>query len=73
MCLSTHHAANQPAAPALTADPELVAQLSSMGFSEAACTRAALAVKNAGAEAAMEWVFAHMEDPDINTPLGEMV
>lgn len=61
----------QPAAaPALSADPALVAQLASMGFSEAACTRAALAVKNAGPEAAMEWVLAHMEDPNINAPLG---
>jgi len=51
----------------------LVAQLSSMGFSEAACTRAALAVKNAGVEAAMEWVLAHMDDPDINAPLGVCV
>ncbi|KAF5825731.1 UBA-like protein, partial [Dunaliella salina] len=60
----------QAPTPALTADPALVAQLASMGFSEAACTRAALAVKNAGPEAAMEWVLTHMEDPDINAPLG---
>lgn len=30
---------------------------------------AAVAVKNSNAEAAMEWVFAHMEDPDFNEPL----
>jgi hypothetical protein len=30
---------------------------------------AALATGNNNAEAAMEWVFAHMEDPDFNDPL----
>jgi hypothetical protein len=29
----------------------------------------ALATRNAGADAATEWVFAHMEDPDFNDPL----
>jgi hypothetical protein len=35
------------------------------------CSRAfaALAIGNNNAEAAMEWVFAHMEDPDFNDPL----
>ena len=41
----------------------------SMGFSENGSKRAAIAVKNASAEAAMEWVFAHMEDADFNDPL----
>ena len=26
-------------------------------------------MQNGGAEAAMEWVLSHMEDPDFNTPL----
>ena len=39
----------------------------SMGFSENASKRAALAVRNASAEHAMEW-FAHMEDADFNDP-----
>jgi hypothetical protein len=30
---------------------------------------AALATGNNNAEAAMEWVFGHMEDPDFNDPL----
>ncbi len=30
---------------------------------------AALAVGNSHSEAAMEWVFSHMEDPDFNDPL----
>ena len=50
-------------------DETIVAQLISMGFSENGCKRAAVAVKNANAEVAMEWVFAHMEDSDFNDPL----
>eukprot|EP00976_Prorocentrum_cordatum_P064603 1177557-Prorocentrum_minimum.AAC.6 len=40
-----------------------------MGFSENGSKRAALATGNSSAEASMEWVFAHMEDPDFNDPL----
>lgn len=58
-----------PAAPAPVADDMLVTQLESMGFSRNACTRAALAVNNSGAEAAMEWLLTHMEDPDFNDPI----
>jgi len=60
------------AAPASTApepNPEIVAQLMSMGFSENGSKRAALATGNSSAEASMEWVFGHMEDPDFNSPL----
>jgi ubiquitin carboxyl-terminal hydrolase 5/13 len=57
------------AAAAVEPDEAIVAQLLSMGFSENGCKRAALATKNSNAEAAMEWVFAHMEDPDFNEPL----
>ncbi|KAL4452659.1 hypothetical protein ABPG75_008321 [Micractinium tetrahymenae] len=63
------------AAPATAAAPQpdetIVAQLVSMGFSENGSKRAALAVGNSSAEAATEWVFAHMEDPDFNSPLPE--
>jgi len=50
-------------------DPDIVASIIGMGFSENAAKRAALAVSNSGAEAAMEWVFSHGEDPDFNDPL----
>lgn len=50
-------------------DQELVAQLISMGFSENGCKRAAIATGNSNAEAAMEWIFSHMEDADFNDPL----
>ena len=40
-----------------------------MGFSENGSKRACVAVNNANADVAMNWVFAHMEDPDFNSPL----
>ncbi|RMX64099.1 hypothetical protein DD238_006908 [Peronospora effusa] len=48
------------------ADEVLVAQLVSMGFSENCCKRAVIATGNSNAEAAMEWILNHMEDPDFN-------
>jgi len=51
------------------ADAGIVAQLVSMGFSENGSKRAAMATGNSDAEVAMNWVFAHMEDPDFNDPL----
>lgn len=49
-------------------DPAIVSQLVAMGFSENGSKRAAIATNNVSAEASMEWVFAHMEDPDFNDP-----
>ena len=40
-----------------------MSQLSTMGFSEIRCKKALLATGNGDAEAAMEWLFSHMEDP----------
>jgi len=57
-----------PAAKEITADDAIVAQLVAMGFSENGSKRAAIATSNASAEVAMEWVFAHSEDPDFNDP-----
>ena len=48
-------------------DEGVVAQLVSMGLSENGCRRAAIATQN-NVEAAMEWYFAHSEDPDFNDP-----
>jgi ubiquitin carboxyl-terminal hydrolase 5/13 len=58
-------------APALAQVPneEIVMQLVGMGFSENGSKRASLATGNTSAEASMEWVFSHMEDPDFNDPL----
>jgi ubiquitin carboxyl-terminal hydrolase 5/13 len=66
-------------AAALTPDPALVATVTGMGFGEHAARRGALAAARAAegtgvpasAEAAMEWVLAHMDDPDVNDPLPE--
>ncbi|KAF8905100.1 ubiquitin carboxyl-terminal hydrolase 14 [Gymnopilus junonius] len=46
-----------------------MAQLEGMGFPTIRCQKALLATGNNDAEAAMEWLFAHMEDPDIDAPI----
>jgi ubiquitin carboxyl-terminal hydrolase 5/13 len=40
-----------------------LAQLEAMGFPPIRCQKALLATGNSDPEAAMEWLFAHMEDP----------
>jgi ubiquitin carboxyl-terminal hydrolase 5/13 len=57
------------AQPAFTANPEALANLEQMGFPAARCEKALHATGNTDANAAMEWLFAHMEDPDIDEPL----
>ncbi|KAI9482876.1 MAG: hypothetical protein EXX96DRAFT_599574 [Benjaminiella poitrasii] len=46
-----------------------IEQLSAMGFSVNRCKRALLSTGNQGAEAAMNWIFEHMDDPDVDDPL----
>jgi ubiquitin carboxyl-terminal hydrolase 5/13 len=46
-----------------------MAQLEGMGFPTVRCQKALLATGNSDAEAAMEWLFMHMEDPDIDDPI----
>ena len=58
-----------PAEPGI--DMAVVMQLMQMGFSENACKRATKAVNGAGVEAASNWMFGHMEDPDFNDPIPE--
>ena len=50
----------------ITPDKEIVAQLVSMGFSDHASRRAAVAVRNSSADAATEWVLGHTADGDLN-------
>ena len=50
-------------------DRAVVEMLLTAGFSENACVRAAMATQGQDAEAAMNWLLMHMEDPDINDPL----
>lgn len=48
-----------------------MAQLEGMGFPLVRCQKALLATGNADPEAAMNWLFAHMEDPG-KSPVGRM-
>lgn len=58
-----------PAAPAFVPNAEAMAQLEAMGFPPVRCEKALHATGNSDANAAMEWLFGHMEDPDIDVPL----
>eukprot|EP00755_Sulcionema_specki_P034796 Sspe_Gene.103641::Locus_79475_Transcript_1_1_Confidence_1.000_Length_2558::g.103641::m.103641/K11836/USP5_13, UBP14; ubiquitin carboxyl-terminal hydrolase 5/13 len=58
----------KPKSDEVEPSPEIVMQLVSMGFGENGCKKACIAVRNAGVEPAMEWVLAHMADPDFNDP-----
>jgi len=54
--------------PPIIPDPEIVRQLTDMGFSLEGCKKAAFHTKNAGVEAAMNWVLEHSGDPDFSFP-----
>ncbi|KAJ3497993.1 hypothetical protein NLG97_g1470 [Lecanicillium saksenae] len=56
-------------APAFVPDEAALAQLEAMGFPRNRCEKALHATGNSDANAAMEWLFGHMEDPDIDAPL----
>ena len=55
--------------PSFAANEDAVQQLEGMGFPRNRCEKALHATGNSDANAAMEWLFAHMEDPDIDAPL----
>lgn len=57
------------ASPQFTPNEGALSQLEGMGFPRTRCEKALHATGNADAEAAMNWLFAHMEDPDIDVPL----
>ncbi|XP_072175278.1 ubiquitin carboxyl-terminal hydrolase 5-like [Diadema setosum] len=50
-------------------DEQIVNTLLDMGFPLEACRRAVYKTNNSGAEAAMNWVFEHSNDPDFAAPL----
>ncbi|KAL7899904.1 ubiquitinyl hydrolase [Trichoderma sp. SZMC 28014] len=56
-------------APAFVPDAAGVAQLEAMGFPRNRAEKALHATGNADANAAMEWLFAHLDDADIDAPL----
>lgn len=55
--------------PAFSPNTTTLNQLESMGFPRNRCLKALHATENSDADAAMTWLFAHMEDPDIDEPL----
>jgi ubiquitin carboxyl-terminal hydrolase 5/13 len=58
LCLNPEESSGLPVFNA-----EAMAQLEGMGFPKVRCQKALLATGNADPNAAMEWLFAHMEDP----------
>ncbi|KAI9207417.1 uncharacterized protein BJ171DRAFT_492677 [Polychytrium aggregatum] len=48
---------------------QVVEQLMSMGFPEIRCQKACLATGGQDAEVAMNWLFEHMDDADIDDPI----
>lgn len=58
----------QEAPKRLEAEEGIVNQLIAIGFSQNRSKRACLATKNAGVEAAMEWIFPRMDDPTLDDP-----
>lgn len=58
-----------PAAPAFVPNEAGLAMLEAMGFPRVRCEKALHATGNSDGNAAMEWLFQHMEDPDIDVPL----
>ncbi|KAK0386628.1 hypothetical protein NLU13_6463 [Sarocladium strictum] len=59
----------EQAAPAWAPNETALEMLLSMGCSHNRSVRALHATGNSDANAAMEWLFSHMEDPDIDEPL----
>jgi len=56
--------------PMFVANKDAMTQLEAMGFPKPRCEKALYNTGNADVETAMNWLFAHMEDPDIDEPLG---
>ncbi|XP_043810896.1 ubiquitin carboxyl-terminal hydrolase 14 isoform X2 [Manihot esculenta] len=55
----------------LLANEDIVSQLVSMGFNHLHCEKAAINTLNTGVEEAMNWLLAHMDDPDIDLPISQ--
>ncbi|KAI9836844.1 MAG: hypothetical protein M1819_001009 [Sarea resinae] len=55
--------------PSFTPNELAMGQLEAMGFPRVRCEKALHATGNADAEAAMNWLFAHIDDDDIDVPV----
>lgn len=62
-------AVEESKSPGFVADGAALAQLEAMGFPRPRCEKALYNTGNSDAEAAMNWLFAHMDDADIDEPL----
>lgn len=60
---------DEPVAPAFTPNADAMSQLTGMGFPAPRCEKALYHTGNSNAEEAMNWLFAHMDDADIDEPL----
>ncbi|KAI0686470.1 ubiquitinyl hydrolase [Cytidiella melzeri] len=60
---------DEQAGSSVTFNTEAMAQLEGMGFPTVRCHKALLATGNSDPNAAMEWLFMHMDDPDIDAPI----
>lgn len=56
-------------APQFVPNADAINQLEAMGFPRVRCEKALHATGNSDADAAMNWLFSHMEDPNIDEPL----
>ncbi|KAF8542499.1 hypothetical protein BDD12DRAFT_824595 [Trichophaea hybrida] len=54
--------------PAFAANEVAMAMLEAMGFPKRRCEKALYNTGNSDVDAAMTWLFGHMEDPDIDDP-----
>lgn len=59
----------QAGKPSFVPNVEAMQNLQQMGFPSNRCEKALHATGNNDANAAMEWLFMHIEDPDIDEPL----
>ncbi|KAJ1921428.1 ubiquitin C-terminal hydrolase Ubp14 [Mycoemilia scoparia] len=57
-----------PEPPKAEIDEAALAEIMSMGFPEVRCRKALIKTNNTGSEAALNWLFEHMDDPDIDVP-----
>ncbi|KAL4885391.1 hypothetical protein BJY04DRAFT_147204 [Aspergillus karnatakaensis] len=51
------------------ADADILNQLLGIGFPQVRCEKALYSTGNSDAEAAMNWLLSHMDDPDIDEPM----
>lgn len=59
----------ESSAPSFVPNEGAMADLEGMGFPRLRCEKALYKTGNSGSEAAMNWLFEHMEDADIDEPL----